>query len=482
MRGFTPLMAGRARFGTKAGFILSGIGSAVGLGNIWRFPQVTSQNGGAAFVFLYLPLVIFIGIPLIWAELAAGQRGQGSAPSSIGSAIGGKWKWVGIMMVATSTLFLSYYTVIAGLALKYAVFAPTDAIMADTAGFLADSTEGPPALLMHVIFTAVTATVVTMGVSGGIERANMFMMPALFLIVIGLAIYGLLQSGAGAGLDFYLGFSPSDLTWDTATIAIGQVFFSTSVGFGIMITYGSYNDEGQSLLGSAGIIGISDSLVALTAGLMIFPLVFSEGLQQAVIDPNAGATTALFLTIPSAFASIGGTLGQALMLIFFLMLTMAALSSSISGLEVLVSFLEEEFDVDRWKLALLGAEISYGLGIMSALDVGILGRIDTLVGSVLLIMGGIGVCLLYLFGLDDHDERVKLLLGGDPDPSATQRNAAGLVSVLVAYVIPIILTLLLVVNLDSTCVGILGESACSPLTSAYDSVATILASVFQAIV
>lgn len=476
-------MAGRARFGTKAGFILSGIGSAVGLGNIWRFPQVTSQNGGAAFVVFYLPLVIFIGIPLIWAELAAGQRGQGSAPSSIDSAVGGNWKWVGLLMVATSTLFLSYYTVIAGLALKYAVFAPTESIMTDPGAFLADSTEGPPALLMHLIFTAVTATVVSVGVSGGIERANLVMMPALFVIVLGLAIYGLTQSGAGAGLDFYLGFKPSELSLEAATVAIGQVFFSTSVGFGIMITYGSYNDEGQSLLGSAGIIGISDTLVALIAGLMIFPLVFSiEGLQQQVIDPNAGATTALFLTIPSAFSAIGGMLGHGLMLIFFLMLTMAALSSSISGLEVLVSALEETLDIDRWKIALLGAEVTYGIGILSAMDVGLLGRIDTFVGSVLLILGGIGVCLLYTFGVGNHGDRVKLLLGGEEDPSGTQQRIARIVAALVAYVIPIVLTLLLVVNLDSTCVGVFGEDACSPLTNTYDSIATTLVSAVQGLV
>ncbi len=470
-------MAGRARFGTKAGFILSGIGSAVGLGNIWRFPQVTSQYGGAAFVVLYLPLIIFIGIPLIWAELAAGQRGQGSAPSSIDSAVGGNWKWVGMLMVATTTLFLSYYTVIGGLALKYALFAPGETIATDPGSFRETSTEGPSALLMHLLFTAVTAGIVSVGVSGGIERANLVMMPVLFAIVAGLAVYGLMQSGAAAGLDFYMGFKPGDLSLEAATVAVGQVFFSTSVGFGIMITYGSYNEEGQSMLGSAGIIGISDSLVALTAGLAIFPLVFSiEGLQQQVIDPDAGATTALFLTIPSAFAGIGGVLGKALMLIFFLMLTMAALSSSISGLEVVVSFLEEELNVDRWKLALLAAEVTYGLGILSAMDVGFLASIDAFVGSVLLILGGLGVCLLYTFGVEGHGKRVLLLLGGLEDPSNTQRRVANSVAALVAYIIPVLLILLLVVNFDTTCVDILGEDACSPVTATWDSVATIFTS------
>lgn len=470
-------MAGRARFGTKAGFILSGIGSAVGLGNIWRFPQVTSQNGGSAFVFFYIPLLIFVGIPLIWAELAAGQRGQGSAPSSIRSAVGGNWRWVGMLMVATTTLFLSYYTVIGGIALKYAFFAPTEQIAGDPSNFLAVSQQGTSALVMHLLFTAVTATIVSVGVSGGIERANLVMMPILFVIVAGLAVYGLTQGGATQGLDFYLGFSPDELTLDAATVAVGQVFFSTSVGFGIMITYGSYNDEGQSMFGSASIIGISDSLVALTAGLMIFPLVFSiEGLAAQVTDPNTGALTALFLTLPSAFAGIGGVFGKALMLIFFLMLTMAALSSSISGLEVVVSFLEEELDVQRWKLALLTAEVTYGLGILSALDVGFLGSLDAFVGSVLLILGGLGVCLLYTFGVEDHERRVELLLGGEEDPSDNQQRIANVVASLVAYIIPVLLALLLVVNLDSTCVDVLSEEACQPITDAWDSMATILTS------
>lgn len=450
----------RDRFGTKLGFILSGVGSAVGLGNIWRFPQLTSQNGGAAFVFVYLPLILFVGIPLIWAELAAGQRGQGSAVGSIESAVGGKWKYVGMMMVVTSTLFLSYYTVIAGLALKYVVFSPADTIFNSPADFLASSTQGPQALLLHLVFTAITATVVSFGVSNGFEKANLFMMPTLFVIVIALAVYGLLQPGAGAGLDFYLGFDASAVDIGTVQTAIGQVFFSTSVGFGIMITFGSYNEEGQSLLGSAGLIGLSDTAVALIAGFMIFPLAFSQGLGGAVTDPNAGATTALFLTLPTAFGAIGGMLGKILLAIFFLMLTFAALSSSISGLEVLVSFLEEHWGIKRWKSALLGAEVAYGIGIMSALSVGALGRVDAFVGNVLLILGGIGVCLLYTFAVDD---RADFLLGGLEDPSKNQVRLASIVGFLIAYIIPVLLAAVLIFNLPETCGTILGERTCEPV-------------------
>ncbi len=456
------MAAARDRFGTKLGFILSGVGSAVGLGNIWRFPQLTSQNGGAAFVFVYLPLILFIGIPLIWAELAAGQRGQGSAVGSLKDAVGGKWSLVGMAMVVTSTLFLSYYTVIAGLALKYVLFTPSDAIFASPTNFLAESTQGPEALLMHFVFTIITATVVSFGVSNGLEKANLFMMPTLFLIVITLAIYGLVQPGASAGIDFYLGFEPSAVNLDTIQFAVGQVFFSTSVGFGIMITFGSYNEEGQSLLGSAGLIGLSDTAVALIAGFMIFPLAFSQGLGGAVTDPNAGATTALFLTLPSAFGAIGGMLGKVLMGVFFLMLTFAALSSSISGLEVLVSYVEERWGVTRWKSALIGAEFSYGIGILSALSVGMLGRIDAFVGNVMLVLGGIGVCLIYTFAVDD---RAEFLLGGMEDPSKTQVRLAKVTGVLLAYIIPIALATILILNLPSTCETILGESTCQPVFS-----------------
>ncbi len=479
--GLAGVMASRARFATKAGFILSAIGSAVGLGNVWRFPQITSQNGGAAFLFLYVPLVLFVGIPLIWAELAAGQRGQGSAPESLKNTAGPKWQWVGILMVVTSTLFLGYYAVIAGLSLSYAAFAPTDIVMSDPAGFLAASEEGPRALLLLLLFMTITAGIVTFGVSNGIERANMIMMPALFAIIVGLAIYGLTRPGALSGVEFYLSLSPGDLDIRTVTIALGQVFFSSSVGFGIMITYGSYNEEGESMLGSSATVGIVNMLVGLVSGLMVFTLVFAEGLQESVIDPDAAMTTALFLTLPSAFSSIGGVLGHALMLIFFVMLTMAALSSSISGLEVIVSFLEDRFDVERWKLTLGAAEIAYGIGILSAFSVGFLGRIDAFVGSVMLILGGLGVCLLYTFGFDGEGERTRMLLGGEEDVGVWERRATSAVGSLVAYVLPVVLVVILLINLDDTCVSILhgtwAEGAmCDPIGRAMDGVVAVLSS------
>ncbi len=473
----------RARFATKTGFILSAIGSAVGLGNVWRFPQITSQNGGAAFLFIYVPLVLFVGIPLLWAELAAGQKGQGSAPESLRQAAGEKWKWVGILMVVTSTLFLGYYAVIAGLSTIYAVFAPTDVIMQDPTAFLEASQEGPRAILVLLIFSAVTAGIVSFGVASGIERANMIMMPALFVMVLGLAIYGVTRPGALGGVDFYLGLDTADLTLRSLTIGLGQVFFSSSVGFGIMITYGSYNDAGESMFGSSVTVGIANMAVGVVAGFMVFTLVFAEGLQEAVIDPDAGMTTALFLTLPSAFASIGGTLGHVLMLIFFIMLTMAGLSSSISGLEVIVSFLEDKFDIERWKLTIGATEVTYGIGFFSALSIGFLGRIDAFVGSIMLILGGLGVCLVYTFGFNGKGERTAILLGGEEDVPAWKKNAAKGIGVLVAYVLPVALSLILLMNLDDTCMSVFYDTwvegaVCDPMTRAMNSVMAVLASPF----
>ncbi len=452
------MAAGRARFGTKAGFILSGIGSAVGLGNIWRFPQVTSQEGGAAFVLVYIPLLIFIGVPLVLAELSLGQSGQGSPPNTIRNVTGGRFSWVGIVLIVASTIFLSYYTVIAGLALKYMIFSPTSEIFGAPSNFLIDSQQGPGALFMHLLFTALAVGIVVRGVSGGIEKANLFMMPALFVIVIVLAIYGLFLNGASEGVSFYLSPDFSQIDLSTIQLAIGQVFFSTSIGFGIMMTYGSYNDRGEGLLPSASTIAVSDMMVALTAGLMIFPIAFAQGVGGQITAEGAGLYDALFVTLPNAFAAIStGLFGKVLMIIFFAMITMAALSSAISGLEVIVSWLEERFNITRWKGAVLAAETTYGIGILAALSLDTATRFDAFVSNVLLIWGGILVCTIFAFGVDD---RVDVLLGGAEDPTRRQVKMAKIIGFLIAYVIPIVLLAVWIASLDSTCVSILGQSAC----------------------
>jgi NSS family neurotransmitter:Na+ symporter len=440
-------MAGRARFGSRLGLILSGVGSAVGLGNIWRFPQVTSSEGGAAFLFIYIPFIVFFSFPLILAELSLGQAGQGSPLGTVRDVAGEKWKWVGGLLVGVTVLFMSYYTIIGGLTLNYAIFGGTGEALTNTEPFLAGAEEGPTALLMHGIFTALGVGIIAWGVKDGLETANKIMMPLLFVIVIALAIYAVLQEGAGAGISYYLDPDFSAIDLGTVQAAVGQAFFSTSVGFGIMLTFGSYMEGGSSLLKSAGSIAFLDTFVGFTAGLMIFPLVFSQGLEGQVIGTES-LTDALYLTMPAAFAEIStGIVGRTFMVAFFGMVTMAAMSSSISGLEVITSYLEENFDVTRWKGALLAAEVTFGVGIVSALNSTMLGNVDTIVGNVLLVLGGLLIAVLYGFAIDDP---VKTLLGGMEDPGKWEKRITRYMSYVLIYVIPVVLALILLANLPGT--------------------------------
>jgi NSS family neurotransmitter:Na+ symporter len=440
-------MAGRARFGSKLGLILSGVGSAVGLGNIWRFPQVTSSEGGAAFLFIYLPLVAFLSFPLILAEMSLGQKGQGSPFRTVKNVAGDKWGWVGGFLILATVLFMSYYTIIGGLTLKYAIFGAFQDALTNPEPFLAASNEGPSALLMHGVFTAIGVGIIAYGVSDGLEKANKIMMPALFVIVIALAIYAVFQDGAGAGIDYYLSPDFSAIGLNTIQVAIGQAFFSTSVGFGIMLTFGSYMESGQSLIRSAGTIAVMDTFVAFTAGLMIFPLVFSQGLADQVIGTES-LTDALYLTMPTAFGQIStGLVGYVFLIGFFGMVTMGALSSSISGLEVITSFMEEQWDISRWKGALLAAELTFGLGIVSALNSTMLGNVDTIVGNVMLVGGGLLVAVLYGVAID---EPVKTLLGGEEDPGVWEERITRYVSYIIRYVIPLALAAILIGNIPGT--------------------------------
>lgn len=443
----------RAQWGTRLGFILSGIGGAVGLGNIWRFPQLTSENGGAAFVFVYVPLLLFMGIPLLWAELAIGQRGQLSPAGSFGRVAGRAWRRVGLVMVGATLLFMSYYTVIAGLALKYVLFAPSEQLASDPSGFLADSAEGQSALLFHALFAAITALVVSFGVSKGLERANFVMMPGLFGLVIALAVYALFQDGAADGVRFYLRPDLGEIDLETVQLALGQVFFSVGIGFGLMLTFASYVPKGRSMASSATTIALADLGVALTAGLMIFPLAFSQGLQGEIVGETANQTTALFITMPAAFAAIGGAFGKLLLLAFFLMLAFAALSSSIAGLEVLVSHMEDSWGVGRRRAAALTAMIAYGVGITAALSSEVSDRMDLLLGNVFLFATVVLMCIVFAVAIED---RTSLLLGDQENAGPLARTAARIVGPLVAYVLPVVLVIVFVLNLPGTWRGLFG--------------------------
>lgn len=356
---------------SRTGFILATIGAAVGMGNIWRFAYVAGENGGGVFLVAYLAMVAAVGLPLVIAELALGKRGAADAvtafevlaPRSPARHAG----WLGVL---GATLILSYYSVIAGWALRYFTAAAVGGLWEGAAegfgGYFQRfiAATGQP-LGWQFAMLAATMFVVAGGVRAGIERLNAILMPLLALIVIGLAAYALTLPGAGAGVAFLLapdweaGFQPQVLL-----AALGQAFFSIGVGMAVYITYGSYMRPEFRVPGSAATIVVGDTLFAIVAGLAIFPAVFALG-----ADPAAGPELA-FITLPQVFLAMPG--GMVIGPIFFFLLSAAALTSMISLLEVPVAVAVHRWRIGRWRAVLLLGGAIFVIGIPSGLSYGVL--------------------------------------------------------------------------------------------------------------
>lgn len=376
---------------TSAGFVLALVGSAVGLGNLWRFAYTASTGGGAAFVLVYLLFVFGIGIPILTAELAIG-RATGTSPIRALDRIGGpRWRRVGGMFVFAGFAVLSYYSVIMGWVGRVLVDSIRGAIPSDTAGYFAGISTGVGAVLFHLTGIAITALVVQGGIRRGIERAATILMPTLFILLAALAIWSFTLSGAGAGYAFFL--RPKlDSLLDGRVIAgaAGQAFFSLSLGMGAIITYASYLQGQQSLPGQAVIVGLGDTSVALLGGLVTFPIVFHFGLADVVLANPSGA---LFIALPQAFQQLGAA-GTLLGAIFFLALYIAAITSAFSMLEVVVSGLIDGWGAPRRRATLLVAVAAALAGIPAALSLDYLSFIDKLVGEALIVLGGVFIAVL----------------------------------------------------------------------------------------
>jgi NSS family neurotransmitter:Na+ symporter len=351
------------------GFILAASGSAIGLGNIWRFPYVVGESGGAAFVIIYLAFVFLIGAAVMVAELALGRKTNRNPVGAFEAvAPGSPWKFVGMLGVLTGIGILSFYGVIAGWTVSYFFKTITgsfsQAVTAEESQAIFGQLVGDPYMSVALLglFLLVTAVVVAGGVSGGIEKVSKILMPVLFGLLIVLAIRSVTLSGAGAGLQFYLTPDFSRISAQTFPSALGQAFFSLSLGMGAMITYGSYLKKDINLTTSAGIVCLFDTVIALLAGLIIFPALFHAGLS-----PSSGVGL-VFQVLPTLFAELpAGTLfGSA----FFLLLAIAALTSTISLLEVPVSYVIDEWGFTRKKAVLFTTIATFLLGVPSALASG----------------------------------------------------------------------------------------------------------------
>lgn len=354
----------RARWTGSLGFVMAASGAAVGMGNLWRFPMLVGQNGGGAFVILYLVCLFLVGIPLLLAEIAIGKRGGRDAVGSYRS-VSKRWGGAGLLAVCTSLLGLSYYTVLGGWVLRY-LFGSLAGLPADTQGFFASFTSSAPSQIgFYLLSMALTAAIVARGVAGGIEKACRVMLPALFLFLVVLAARACTLPGAEKGLSFFLRPDFSKLTPGAWLSALGQVFFSLSVGAGAGITYGSYLNRKENILKDAVLIAGFDTLAALLAGFAILPAVFSAGL-----DPQMGPPL-LFVTLPRVFASLPG--GALFSVLFFALVLFASVTTTIAFLEVVVSFAVQTLRVARPKAAVLCAALAALLGIPSALSFGQLG-------------------------------------------------------------------------------------------------------------
>ncbi len=350
----------RGQWGSKFGFIMAAAGSAVGLGNIWRFPYVTGMNGGGAFVMVYVLCVILIGVPLLFTEMGLGSF---TRKSTIGAfkKTGANPFWMGtgaILALLVSFFVLSYYGVIAGWTIGY-IF---KSLSGSTQPFEAFASNPMYTIPLMAVFTLVTIVIILGGVSGGIEKAAKVLMPVLFILIITVAIRSLMLPGAMAGVEFYLNPDFSKINANVILAALGQAFFSMSIGWGIMITYGSYLPKSSDIVSSGIWVGFMDSAVAILAGFMIFPAVFAYGKS-----PEAGPTL-VFQVLPEIFADMPG--GAIIGAIFFLLLTVAALTSSISMLEVPASYFIDEKKWSRKKAAWVVGAMVFLVGIPSALSAG----------------------------------------------------------------------------------------------------------------
>jgi neurotransmitter:Na+ symporter, NSS family len=440
----------RSRFASRIGFLLAGIGAAVGLGSFWRFPQLTSQNGGGAFVFVFLLMLVFFGVPLLWAELALGQRAQRSPLQAFEAIAGRHWRVVGFLFVAVSFTLLGYYTILAGYVLRYALTSLTGTLR-DPGVFLGGAQEGIDAVFFGALVAVLTAGIIAAGVAGGLERANRIMMPALFLLLVGLVVYAQLQPGAAAGRSFYLSVDWSQINLATLQAALGQVFFAVGIGFGIMLTYASYTAAGRSLLPTSATISGSILVVGFLAGLMIFPLVFSHGLAERIADPDAGSVSTLMLTMPATFDRIGGVFGAVLMFLFFVMLLFAALSTTIALLEVLVSVLRDHFGWSRFSANVVATEWYLVPGLLAAASQDVFAWLDTLLGNVLLYLAAIGLCLAFTFAIRDP---VGVLLSGVERPTRGQYWTAYGAAIIVRFIAPLFLAALFLAALPATLRGL----------------------------
>ena len=402
----------RDSFSSRIGVIAAAAGSAIGLGNIWRFPYVAGENGGGAFLLLYIGFIILIGVPVMLSEFVIGRSTQRNAVGAF-TRLAPKTLWpvTGFLGISAAFFILAFYTTVSGWTLEYLYLAISDGFKAQSADSLSKSfdtfrTSGLRPLIWQNIFMFLTAFIVYRGIKNGIEKYTKILMPLLLFIIIILGIRSVTLPGAGEGLLFLFKPDFSKITGRVILEALGQSFFSLSIGMGTLITYGSYISKNERLGNTALSVSAADTLIAILAGVAIFPAVFAFG-----IAPEAGAGL-VFITLPLIFDQMAG--GYFFSLIFFLLLSIAALTSTISVLEVVTAYLSEELKLGRKKatviaassIAVLGVACTMSQGPWSTLSIGdknLFDLLEMISANFMLPMGGLLIVIFVGWYLKKED-------------------------------------------------------------------------------
>jgi NSS family neurotransmitter:Na+ symporter len=407
----------RDLFGSKFGVVAAAAGSAVGLGNIWKFPYIAGIYGGAAFLFVYLGFILAIGLPVMLSELIIGRSSKRNAFGAFKAlAPGTSWRYIGILGVSAAFLILSFYGVVAGWSVQYVILSLQDGFTSkspeEIASLFTTFTEAPvKPVLYQLFFMILTGAIVIVGVKKGIEKYTKILMPLLVIILLVLCIKSLSLEGASAGLDFLFKPDFSKLTGDGILSALGHAFFTLSLGMGTLITYGSYINNENNLVRTVINVTIADTVIAIMAGIAIFPAVFAFN-----IEPSGGPGL-IFITLPNVFHQMPG--GYVFSILFFVLLTVAALTSSISILEVVVAYFKEEFKMGRKASTVLATILISLLGVLCSLSMGMLSSyslfgltffdlMDWISANLLLPIGGLFIAIFvgWIYGRKKVQEEI----------------------------------------------------------------------------
>lgn len=457
----------RGGFASRIGFILAAAGSAVGLGNIWRFPYLAGQNGGAVFLVIYVVCIFLLCFPVMVGEIAIGRAAGSDAYGSYANIGGKRWGPLGLFGIFAGVLILSYYNVVAGWAFGYFLHISFGDLLSEPDfgaffGFFVNDIINVSSwkgfansnLIFSLVFMVLTAMIVSQGIQKGIEAANKIMMPSLYIILLGLIIYSLTLPNAMAGVRFYLIPEFSEINQQTIYDGLRQAFFSLSLGMGALITYGSYLDKKTNVVTSSAVISLADTSVAFFSGLMVFPLVFSQDMS-----PTEGPPL-VFMVLPKVFHEMGPILGRVVGGSFFLLLCFAALTSTISLLEVPAAYLVDQMKFRRKRVVWVVAMVIFVLGLPSMMSQGMVEGLNKLgfyqgqdfltfisdMSDITLTAGGCLMCIFITYQWKIKNMDAELALGNDSYMSSFMRKY---LRITISYVCPILLGILsILITLD----------------------------------